>query len=133
VRWAIDGFGNFKAAGEYGGIFLGLLQRGIEIIIGHIKKKIAVCLAYGYIPLAWRAARIKFIPKPGRDSYELVKSFKSISLTSFFLKTVERPVDSHIRTAPLKSFPLMESQYAYQEANPLRLLFTILFKILRGA
>jgi hypothetical protein len=39
VRWAIDGFGNFKAAGE-DGIFLGLLQHGIEIIIGHIKKKL---------------------------------------------------------------------------------------------
>jgi hypothetical protein len=93
-------------------------------------------LTYGYIPLAWRAVRIKFIPKPGRDSYELVnvKSFKPISLTFFFLKTMERLVDSHIRVGPLKSFPLMESsQYAYQEANPLRLLFTILFKILRGA
>jgi hypothetical protein len=37
VRWAIDGFGNFKAAGE-DGIFPGLLQHGIEIIMGHITK-----------------------------------------------------------------------------------------------
>jgi hypothetical protein len=32
VRWAIDGFGTFKAAGE-DGIFPGLLQHEIEIII----------------------------------------------------------------------------------------------------
>jgi hypothetical protein len=37
VRWAIDGFGTFKAAGE-DGIFSGPLQHGIEIIIGHIPK-----------------------------------------------------------------------------------------------
>jgi hypothetical protein len=33
VRWAIDGFGIFKAARE-DGIFPGLLQHEIEIIIG---------------------------------------------------------------------------------------------------
>jgi hypothetical protein len=77
----------------------------------------AACLAYGYIPLAWRAVRVIFIPKPGRDSYELAKSFRPISLTSFFLKTMERLVDSYIRAGPLKSFPLVESQYAYQRGR----------------
>jgi hypothetical protein len=67
VKWAIDGFGTFKAATE-DGIFPGLLQHGIEIIIGHITKNFAACLAYGYIPLAWRAVRLIFIPKPGHDS-----------------------------------------------------------------
>jgi hypothetical protein len=56
----------------------------IEIIIGHITKYFVACLAYGYIPLAWRAVRVIFIPKPGRDSYELAKSFRPISLPSFF-------------------------------------------------
>jgi hypothetical protein len=58
--------------------------------------------------------RVIFIPKPGRDSYELAKVFRPISLTSFFLKTMEKLVDSYIRAGPLKSLPLMESQYAYQ-------------------
>jgi hypothetical protein len=69
---------------------------------------------HGYIPLAWRAVKvIILIPKPGRDSYELTKSFRPISLTSFFLKTMERLVDSYVRAGTLKSFPFMESQYAY--------------------
>jgi hypothetical protein len=71
-------------------------------------------LAYGYIPVAWRAVRVIFITKLGHDSYELAKSFMSINLTSFFLKTMERLVDSYIREGPLKSFPLMELQYANQ-------------------
>jgi hypothetical protein len=45
VRWAIDGFGTFKPAGE-DGKFPGLLQHGIEIIIGHITNIFAACLAY---------------------------------------------------------------------------------------
>jgi hypothetical protein len=96
VSWAIDDFGTFKAAGE-DGIFPGLLQHGIEIII--------------------RPVRVIFIPKPGRDSYELVKSFTPTGLTSFFLKMMERRVDSYIRAGPLKSFPLIESQYAYERGR----------------
>jgi hypothetical protein len=51
VSRAIDGFGTFRAAGE-DGMFPGLLQHGIKIIIGHITNIFAACLAYGYIPLA---------------------------------------------------------------------------------
>jgi hypothetical protein len=47
--------------------------------------------------------------------YELAKSFRPISLTS--LKTMERLVDFYIRAGPLKSFPLTESQYAYQRSD----------------
>jgi hypothetical protein len=79
----------------------------------------------------WRAVRFIFIPKPGCDSYELAKSFRPISLTSFFLKTIEKLVDSYIRAGALKSFPLMSMHT--READPLRLLFTILYKRLREA
>jgi hypothetical protein len=48
------------------GICSDLLQHGIKIIIGHITTFFDACLVYGYIPLA----------KPGRDSYELAKSFR---------------------------------------------------------
>jgi hypothetical protein len=69
------------------GIFPGLLQHGIEIIIGHITKMFAACLAYGYIPLAWRAVRVIFRPK------------------------------LYIRAGPLKYIPLMESQYAERQIH----------------
>jgi hypothetical protein len=85
VRWAIDGFGTIKAAGE-DGILPGLLQHGIEIIIGHITNIFAACLAYGYIPLAWRAVRVIFIPKAGRDSNGLAESFRFMSLDIFLFE-----------------------------------------------
>jgi hypothetical protein len=67
-------------------------------------------LAYGYIPPAWRAVRVIFIPKPGRDSYELDESFRPISLTSFFENDGKAGGFFH-KCRTVKSFPLMESQY----------------------
>jgi hypothetical protein len=75
----------------------------------HLTYIFAACLAYGYIPIAWRAVRVILIPKSGRDSYELAKSFRPISLTSFFFKTMEKLVDSYIRAGLLNSFPHMKS------------------------
>ena len=61
--------------------------------------------------------KVIFIPKPSRDYYDLAKSFRPISLTSFLLKTMERIIDQHIRTGPLKRFPLHETQHAYQKSK----------------
>jgi flagellar biosynthesis regulator FlaF len=54
-----------------------------------------------------RAVWVIFIPKLGRDSNELARSFRPISLSSFFLKTMERLMDFYIRAGPLKSFTLI--------------------------
>jgi hypothetical protein len=59
--------------------------------------------------------KVIFIPKPGRTSYELAKSFRPISLTSFLLKTMERLVDQSM--GPLTKFPLERSQHAYQSGR----------------
>jgi Reverse transcriptase (RNA-dependent DNA polymerase) len=116
IRWAIAGFGPFKTAGE-DWIFPALLKNGIEVLIRPLHRIFIACLAFGYIPKPWRKVKVIFIPKPGRDSYEMAKAFRPISLTSFFLKTMERIVDHKIRTGPLKRFPLHESQHAYQRGK----------------
>jgi hypothetical protein len=51
-RWAIEGFGSFKSAGE-DGIFPAILKNGIEILSGPLVKIFTACLALGYIPEAW--------------------------------------------------------------------------------
>jgi Reverse transcriptase (RNA-dependent DNA polymerase) len=58
-----------------------------------------------------------FIPKPGRESYELAKSFRPISLTLFLLEMLERLVEQSIRDGPLKKYSLQESQHAYQKGK----------------
>jgi hypothetical protein len=58
-----------------------------------------------------------FYSKARAHTYELAKSFRSISLPSFFLKTMERLVDQSIRMGPLKRIPLERSQHAYQRGG----------------
>ena len=38
------------------------------------------CLALGYIPTAWRKARVTFIPKPGKPCYTEAKVYRPMSL-----------------------------------------------------
>jgi hypothetical protein len=73
-----------------------------------ICKILMACLAFGYIPKDWLKVRVIFIPKIGRSLYELAKSFRPISLTSFLLKTMKKMVDLHIKDYPLN---LMQHTY----------------------
>jgi len=112
VKRAIRSFGPFKAAGE-DGIFPAMLQKGPTSLIPHITEVIKACLTLGYTPKEWRVMKVVFIPKPGKDSYERVSSWRPISLTSFWLKTMERLVDWHIRTPSLIGSLKGAREFAY--------------------
>jgi hypothetical protein len=62
IRWAVNGFGSYKTAGE-DGIFPGLLQQGIETLDVPLCKIRTACLAFGYVCKAWQKVRVIFIPK----------------------------------------------------------------------
>jgi hypothetical protein len=64
IRWAIEGFGSFKSAGE-DGIFPALLKNEIDILSGTLVKICTACLALGYIPESWQRVRIIFIQSQG--------------------------------------------------------------------
>jgi hypothetical protein len=51
IRWAINGFGSIKTAGE-DEILPGLLQQEIETLVVPLCKLLTACLAFGYVPLA---------------------------------------------------------------------------------
>jgi hypothetical protein len=76
IRWAVNGFGSYKTAGE-DGIFPGLLQQGIETLVVPLCKILTTCLAFGYVPKTWSKVRDIFIPKPGRSSYETANHLDS--------------------------------------------------------
>ena len=61
--------------------------------------------------MAWRVARVAFIPKPGKTT---AKSFRPISLTSFLLKGLEKLVDRYLRDRPMLTLPIHPRQHAYQ-------------------
>jgi hypothetical protein len=113
VEWAIDSFAPYKSP-DVGGIFPSLLQEGREFLIPYPIKNFRASLATGYVPTAWRQVKVVFIPKPGRNSYSGPKNFRSISLTSFLLKMLERLVDRFLRDEILVSKQLHPNQHAYQ-------------------
>jgi hypothetical protein len=111
VVWAIESFVPYKSPGV-DGIFLALLLEGWEVLVPYLVRIFCTCLATGYVPIVWRQVKVVFIPKPGKATYGGPKDYRSISLTSFLLKTMERLVDRFIRDETAVSSPLHPNQHA---------------------
>ena len=71
-------------------------------------------MKWGLVPRTWREATVAFIPKPGKTSYALAKSFRPICLTSFVMKTFERLIDWYLKERVIPRFPFSKYQFAYQ-------------------
>jgi len=67
-----------------------------------------------YVPAIWHQVKVVFITKPGRNSYCGPRDFRTISLTSFLLKTMERLVDRFLRDEILTLQPLHPNQHSKQ-------------------
>ena len=78
------------------------------------------CLALEHTPQACRIPKVVFIQKPGQINFAQAKDFRPISLTSFFLKTMERMVDRYIRDTVLKNTPLHDGQQAYRAGHSVK-------------
>ena len=63
------------------------------------------CLYLRYTPRLWKECMVIFLPKPGKDTYSQPTSYRPISLSNYFLKTLERlcswHVDQCVRLRPL--------------------------------
>ena len=116
VEWGINEFKPFKSPGT-DGIYPVMLQKGLAVLRHPLCEILRASLALSHIPTSWRNVRVVFIPKPGRPTYALAKSYRPISLTSFIQKLLEKIVDRHIRDGALKAMPLHRYQYAYQSGK----------------
>ena len=91
VRKAMKQFKPYKAAGPDGLkpiVFRYLPQNTIDTMTIIFKACITLC----HTPKMWRATKVIFLPKPGKASYDIPKSYRPISLSNFLLKTLERLV-----------------------------------------
>lgn len=116
VRWAIKSFSPYKSPGP-DGIYPVLLQEGFEVLEDYIRVIYRACIATGYMPVKWRIAKVVFLPKPGKSEYDNPKSFRTISLTSFLLKGLEKLVDVRLKETSLAEYPLDDRQHAYQKGK----------------
>lgn len=93
-----------------------MLQKSLPHLTSTFTSLFQASFALGYIPSAWRKVNVIFIPKPGKDIVE-PKSYRPISLTSFFLKTMERLVDIHIRETIIHTQAIHPLQFAYMKGK----------------
>ena len=113
IKWAVGELQPYKSPGA-DGIYPVMLQKSLDIIQDNLHNILRACIAYGYIPKAWRVSKAIFIPKPGKANYDNAKAFRPISLTSFLLKTMEKILDRELRDTTLTKNPLNPNQHAYQ-------------------
>ena len=95
AKYALDLFKPYKSPGS-DGIYPIMIQEGWETLQPLYLEICKASVKLGHIPKIWQKAKGIFIPKPGKNSYNLAKSFRLITLTSFQLKIMERMIYWHL-------------------------------------
>jgi len=84
-------------------------------LTGPLTKVFRASIALRYVPQAWRAPKVVFIPKHDENGHIKARDFRPISLTSFLLKSLL--VDRFLQNGPLIQHTLAAFQYAYREGR----------------
>ena len=72
------------------------------------------CLKFSYTPVEWRAMKVVFIPKPGKEDYSIPKSYRPITLASYLVKGLEKVVKYRIQNKIEKK---LISQFAFTKGK----------------
>ena len=116
VRLAISTFGDSKSPGPDGIRPIVLKKLGSNAIkrLTHIFK---ASYLIGYTPKSWRKSNVIFIPKPNKDDYSDPRSFRPISLMTFFMKVMERLVLWHLNETAFRDNPLNDNQHGFRKGK----------------
>ena len=115
VRKAMTQFKPNKAPGPDGLrplIFKYLPRNALEVIATIYKACISLC----HTPKVWRETKVIFLPKPGKDTYDIPKSYRPISLSNFLLKTLERLVVWQMER-DMEDFPIHNMQHGFTKGK----------------
>lgn len=115
IEWAIRSFQPFKAPGP-DGIYPKMMQSVLKWLLPWFEEILKKSLISGHIPNVWKSVRVTFIPKAGKVSHTTPKDYRPISLSSFFLKTMERILEIHIRQCIPRNL-LSKNQHAYMKGR----------------
>ena len=115
VRKAMRQFKPHKAPGPDGIkpiLFKYLPHNAMEVMATIFQACISLC----HTPKAWRETRVIFLPKPGKDSYDIPKAYQPISLSNFLLKTLERLVTWQMEK-DMEDFPIHPLQHGFTKGK----------------
>ena len=115
VRKSMKQFKPHKAAGPdklKPIVFKYLPQNALEAMTFIFQACISLC----HTPKAWRETKVIFLPKPGKDSYDIPKSYRPISLSNYLLKTLERLVVWRM-DEDMEDHPIHQSQHGFTKGK----------------
>ena len=115
VRRSLKMFKAKKAAGPDGlkpWVFKYLPDNAISTLTIIYKA----CIALSHTPKLWRETKVIFLPKLGKDNYDLPKSYRPISLANFVLKALERLVVWKMDNDLLES-PIHPKQHGFSKGK----------------
>ena len=112
IKNAFQRMGSFKGAGPDGLKPIVMKNFG-PIALRCISFIFKAIYSTGYIPLELRKSRVVFIPKPLKSDYGDAGSFRPISLTQYYFKTMERVVEWSLRENSDKYGKISQLQHAY--------------------
>ena len=87
-------FKSKKSPGTYG-LSPMVLKNLPPAFLKHIVHLYKCLIKLNFTPTRWKESRMVFIPKPGKETYKVYKSWRGISLTNYFLKALEKPCCWH--------------------------------------
>ena len=89
VKKALLGFQSKKSPGT-DGLKPIIFKHLPDDIIQFITSLYKALVLLEFTPTKWKECKMVFIPKPGKPSYKVAKSWRPISLTNYLLKGLER-------------------------------------------
>ena len=112
VKLAINSFGPNRAPGA--DLIKPIMLLNVpDTYIRRLTWLYRAILKLGYTPYRWRYSRTVFIPKPGKSDYSDPKAWRPITLSSYYIKILERIVYWHLEQTVLKDKPLSRFQHAF--------------------
>lgn len=114
VKAALQEFGDHKAPG---------IDNIKPIVLKHLPQKAInrlveiyrACVSLKYTPKCWRTSKVVFMFKPGKTDKSHPRSYRPLSLTSFFFKNLEKTVKFHLEDDILPYYPRHKDQFAFQK------------------
>ena len=116
IKVVIDSFGPAKSPGPDmipPKVYQMLGPKAIERL-GRIYK---ASMSLGIMPQEWLNTRVVFLPKADKDSYDVPKSWRPITLMNFFMKILEKLNLWEFEDTVLINSPFQDEQYGFRKAR----------------
>ena len=114
VHAAVHSLKPFKAPGPDGFKPIVLQNLGVKML-RRLTRLYQAILTLGHTPRRWRASKVIFIPKPGKDDYAQPKAFRPISLMPVFYKVLEKLALWEMEETALKINPISRFQHGFKK------------------